>query len=208
MGLIGTTGQGKTTMLMNVLPRWPYVAVFATKPRDESMDRLIRNGGYVKYGSWKSLSAEDNPRRVIWPDATRIDSDDKQKSVFHDAFARIYREGGWCIAIDELWYIIHQLGLAKDVRTILLQGRSMGISMIAATQRPFNVPLEVYDQSTHLMFSRDNDERNLSRISGLNSAVPSAYIREIVSNLEQFQFLYLNTRTGDMVRTRAPKIGG
>jgi hypothetical protein len=201
--LIGPTGQGKTTMLKNLLPLKPFVAVFATKPRDETMTDLIVNHGYVKMERWRSINPMDVPRRVLWPDAKRLKAEDTQREVFDDALDRIYREGGWTVALDELWYIVNALRLETQVKTYLLQGRSLGISLLVATQRPAYVPLEVYDQSTHLMFWRDNDENNLRRISGI-SWRSADLIRNIVSNLDRFQVLYINTRTGEMLRTKAP----
>lgn len=204
VALIGPTGQGKTTLLTAILPVHPFVTVFATKPRDESMDRLIDSEGYLKLSKWRRLPADKYPRRVLWPDARSIDSTDKQKEVFKDAFGKIYREGNWTVAIDELWYIINTLNLGHEVKQYLLQARSLGISLVAATQRPAWVPLEVYDQSTWLFFWRDNDETNLKRLSGIN-ARSSRLITELVSNLDRFQVLCINTRDGSMVRTRAPK---
>jgi energy-coupling factor transporter ATP-binding protein EcfA2 len=189
--LIGPTGQGKTTMLMNLLPLHPYVVVFATKPRDASMDRLLQRG-YVRMDRWTSLPANRAPRRVLWPSAMELDSEEAQAIVFHDAFRRIYREGHWTVAIDELWYMANELKLGKDVRLYLLQARSLGISLLVATQRPANIPLEVYDQSTHLMFWRDNDERNLSRLSGI-SWRSADMIRYLIANLDEYQVLYVNT---------------
>lgn len=205
VALIGPTGQGKTTLLTQLLPLHPYVTVFATKPKDESMQRLIRFGGYYPIRRWQSLDPEKFPRRVLWPDAMTLDSDRVQSEVFHDAFSRIYREGGWTVAIDELWYIINILRLERDVKTYLLQARALGISLLCATQRPAWVPLEVYDQSTHLFFWRDNDENNLRRLSGI-SFRSADLIRSVVADLEKYQVLYINTRTGEMLRTRAPKI--
>lgn len=204
VALIGPTGQGKTTLLTNLLPLHPYVVVFATKPRDESMARLIRTG-YYPVKEWQRLDPKQYPRRVLWPDAGQLNSVNVQAEVFHDAFARIYREGGWTVAIDELWYIDNVLKLEMDVKLYLLQARALGISLLAATQRPAWVPLEIYDQSTHLFFWRDNDETNLRRLSGI-SFRSADLIRSVVSELEKFQVLYINTRTGQMFRTRAPKI--
>lgn len=202
VALIGPTGQGKTTLLMNLLPLHRYVTVFATKPRDESMERLIAQG-YARIDKWQSLPANRMPRRVLWPNARELDSEEQQRIVFHDAFRRIYREGHWTVAIDELWYIVNELKLGQDVRLYLLQARALGISLLVASQRPAFIPVEVYDQSTHLFFWRDNDERNLSRLSGI-SWRSADMIRYLIANLDEYQVLYVNTRTGKMCRTKAP----
>lgn len=204
VALIGPTGQGKTTLLTSLLPLHPYVTVFATKPRDDSMDRLIKSG-YYPIRRWQAMDPKQYPRRVLWPDVGDMDTAmQHQRSVFHDAFLKIYREGGWTVAIDELWYVGNILRLDMDVKLYLLQARALDISLLVATQRPAWVPLEVYDQSTHLFFWRDNDETNLKRLSGI-SFRSADLIRSVVSDLDKYQVLYINTRTGEMCRTRAPK---
>lgn len=210
VGLIGATGRGKTTMLMELLPLHPYVVVFATKRKDETMDRLIsgngQRGGYQRYEYWRRLDPRNVPRRVIWPKASAIkDMKSVQQEVFEDAFEHIYQEGGWTVAIDELWWYTNILDLGLHIRVLLLQGRSNNISMIMSTQRPAFVPTEIYSQSTHLMLWGDNDRRNLDRLGEINSR-DSALVREIVRELEDNQVLYINTRTGRMVRTHVPRL--
>lgn len=206
MALIGPTGQGKTTLLMHLLqhPQHPFQAVFATKPRDKSMDQLLTHG-YIKLERWRSIQATQWPKRVLWPNASTMDSVRVQQQVFADAMRRIFLEGGWTVAIDELWYVVHELKLERFVKLYLLQARSLDISLLLATQRPAWIPVEVYDQSTHLFFFRDNDERNLSRISGISRG-SSRLIQHMVANLEPHQVLYVNTRTGVMIRTRCPEL--
>lgn len=204
-GLIGPTGLGKTTMMCNLLPLHPFVVVTATKPRDKTMDHLIANEGYLRMDRWRSLSANQFPRRVLWPDANSLASRATQKEVFHAAFERIYREGHWTLAIDETWYMDQVLNLAGDIKTYLLQARSLGISLICATQRPAWVPRELYTSCTHLMFWRTNDDSDLKSLAGIGWKDASV-IREAVANLEPFQCLYINTRTGYMCRTRCPEV--
>jgi energy-coupling factor transporter ATP-binding protein EcfA2 len=208
VGLIGVTGAGKTTLLLNLLPFHPYVVAFATKPKDDTMDKLV-DSGYLRMDEWRSIDPRQFPRRILWPDARDLDSDERQKRVFGHAFRAIYKEGGWTVAIDELWWFDNVLGLAKEIRKYLLQARSLKISVLAGTQRPAWVPREIYTQSTHLFFFGTNDENDLKALSGL-SYRSSAFVRMVIANLEyaNHQFLYLNTRTGNMCRTRCPEIPG
>lgn len=204
LALIGPTGQGKTTLLVQLVPKHPYVTVFATKPRDETMDHFL-NQGYVKLERWRSLDPRDYPKRVLWPDATRMDSREHQRVIFTDAMERIYREGGWTVVIDETWYVANTLKMADYIKLYLLQARALGISLVNASQRPAFIPLEIYDQSTHLFFFRDNDESNLRRLSGI-SWRSADLIRAVIADLDRHQVLYINTRTGQMVRTRCPAV--
>lgn len=204
VALLGPTGQGKTTLMNRILPLRKFVTVFATKPEDDSMEWLIRQG-YYPMRRWQSLDPKEYPKRVLWPDATRLDSRKIQYDTFKYALEKIFRERRWTVAVDELWYICNMLKLNTEIKLYLLQARSLGISLVSATQRPAWVPVEVYDQSTHMFFWRDNDEPNLKRISG--TAFRSAeLVRFLVANLDKHQVLYHNTRTGVMVRTRAPKL--
>lgn len=204
VGLIGPTGQGKTTMLMALLPLHYYVAVLATKPRDVTMTNLIRRG-YEKFERWPiMLDPKEHPKRVIWPDATRMDSYETQKIVFADTLARIYRIGNWTVAIDELWYFTNVLSMGDIIKTYFLQARSLDISMISGTQRPAWVPREMYTSCTHLFFWRSNDETDLRSLSGIGFKSANL-IREVVSNLDKYETLYINTRTGQMARVKVPK---
>lgn len=205
IGLIGPTGQGKTTLSLQLLPWRRFVVVLATKPRDKVLQELRRNKGYVKMESWKNYSPTMYPRRMVWPNARDLHSDQRQKEAFSEALEAIYHEGSWTVYFDEMWYIGKHLKMEHAVKTYLLQARSLDISVVAASQRPAWIPLELYDQATHLFFFRENDERNLRRISGIGF-LNSDIIQYHVARLDDHEILYVNTRSGVMARTRAPKL--
>lgn len=200
---VGPTGGGKTTLALNIIGRRQFVTVLATKPQDEVLENLEHIDKFRRMDRWKDYDPIRVPKRVIWPDATDLYSAVNQQRAFREAMRYMYRQGGWCIYIDELWYIIHHLKLDLEVRTFLQQSRSIRVSLIALTQRPANVPLELYDQSTHLFFWLDNDERNLKRLSGI-SWKSAKLVQNMIANLEHHQVLYINTRTGDMFRFTPP----
>jgi hypothetical protein len=216
VGLVGPTESGKSTLQYAILPKRKYVCFFATKPRDDTLDAFADKGGYVRIEDWpptrgrmskKVITPEEMPRRMLWPDATEMSPAvmEHQRQVFLRAFHDIYGTGGWCVVWDEFWMMTQILGLEKEARIFLQQARSNNISFVMGMQRPSRIPLEVFDQSTHLFFWRDNDEANLKRMGGIGWKSANE-IRAFVANLEPFQVLYINTRRGWMYRTTAPEL--
>lgn len=213
VGLIGPTESGKSTLTYSILPLREYVTFFATKPADPTLEKYASAGGYVRIPDWpprggfwrRELTAEQMPRRLLWPDARSIDADVRQREVFTRAFADIYQAGGWTTVWDEFWMMTSILGMDRQSRILLQQARSNDISFVMGAQRPSRIPLELFDQSTHLFFWRDNDERNLKTIGGVGW-LASGPIRAFVANLDRYQTLYVNTRNGWMYRTTPPDI--
>lgn len=205
VGMIGPSGQGKTNLCLLILPKRDYVTVLATKPRDKTLDLYAKALHYKKIAKWNpKMKVDKYPRRILWPDASHLrQSKDIQRNAFLDALDHIYYDGGWCVVWEELWWIAQQLGMTQEAKTFLQQGRSMDISNVMATQRPAWVPLEVYDNSTHLFFWADNDETNLRRISSIGS-FNSAAIRARITTLAKHEVLYVNTRDKVMYTTRPP----
>lgn len=212
VGMIGPTDSGKSTLTFGILPMRKYVTFFATKPRDSVLDQFGLQAGYKRLEDWppktrlrKVVTAEDMPRRLLWPNAQTLYSQGRQRDVFQRAFEDIYTQGGWCTVWDEFWMMTDILDLKSESRILLQQARSMDISFVMGAQRPSRIPLELYDQATHLFFWRDNDERNLDRIGGIGYLAAKP-IKLFVANLEPHQVLYINTRRGWMYRTTAPEL--
>lgn len=197
---IGPTGGGKTTMLLQLLNRRDYVSIFEVKLRDSTMRAAIERYGYVVESDWQGAGPEHN-RVVLWPRADVDELQARQKEVFTDAIQSALSVGGWCLFFDELSYLTDLLGMGRLIRQAYQIGRSSGISIVSATQRPAFVPLVIYDQATHLFFWRENDERNLKTISGLGGMAADP-VRWEVSQLPKHTVLYLNTRLGYMVKTK------
>jgi len=217
VGLVGPTEQGKTNLGYHLLELRKFVTYLAIKPYDETLSAFCDSGKYTRLYDWpperkrflrtrKLITAQEMPRRMLWPDATALDSEEEQERVFSKALADIYSDGGWCTVLDDYWYMANILGFEKQTKKFLANARSNYIPMVIAVQRPSgNRLVEIFDQTTHLFFFRDNDETNLQRIGGVGwlAAQP---IRAFVARLEPFQFLYVNTRKGWMYRSTAPEL--
>lgn len=200
VAMIGTSGQGKSTLAKTIIPIRNYVVVFVTKARDP-LFALLKKDGFKKVSEFQGVP-DIAPKQLLAPSLSKGKSSMvDQRKVFEDAMYQVFAAGNWCIWLDELRYITDNLKLQQDVEFLLLQGRALGISLVSLTQRPVKVPLEVFDQSTHLFFWRDTDEANRRRIGGIGG-VSGAILWEEVASLEQYEFIYLNTRTGYMVKSK------
>lgn len=192
--LIGPTGCGKTTVTMALLPLRNYVCFVATKPRDPLIKSLPRKG-YTRVETWPPPDYVS--RAVLWPPITTMGHKDRQRTAIRNAMHLQYRSGGWCVVADELRYISQTLGLKAECEMFWLQGRSLGLSFVTATQRPSWVPLEAYDQASHLFIWRETDRRNLDRLGDIGG-VDTALVKRLVPKLPRHDFLYVNTRDGSM----------
>jgi len=216
MALIGPTDSGKSTLLHGVLPLRSYTTMFGTKVKDSTLDAYVDSGYFARLQDWpptekrfglfsREVSAAKMPRRLLWPDVSTLQAVYTLGPIFQKAVDDIYGRGGWCVVWDEFWMQCEILKMKQTAKILLQQARSNDISMVMGMQRPVWIPPEVFDQTRHLFFWRDNDEPNLKRIGNVGwlNAGP---IRAFVATLEPFQVLYVNNRTGFMYRTRAPEL--
>ena len=199
VSLIGPTGQGKTTLALEILPRRSYVVVLGTKVRDSTLRKLEKSQGYKKIEDWSEKKLAH--KYILWPKISSERDLPKQRRVFTKALNAIYREGRWTIYVDECRYQCDMLKMKTIMVLLWTQGRSNLITVVAGCQRPAFVPTEIYDQATHIFFWGDNDETNLKRIGGIGF-LNSKEIRYAVASLEKYQVLYVNTRSGQMIRTK------
>lgn len=200
--VIGGTGSGKTTLALNLLHIRSYVMILATKKKDEQLDAL-RKKGYHEVRALGELLSE-RPKVIYRPTMRRLDKAE-QVDAFKEALDYVYDVGRWCLFADEVRYLTHTLRLSGEMELLWLQGRSLKISIVAATQRPFHIPLEAYSQATHLFLYRDNDARNIKRLSEISGDVDHAMIRSEIQRLPRYHALYINARDGAAFRTMVPK---
>lgn len=201
--LVGGTGSGKTTLARElILPRRDYVSVFATKKKDPSLYGPLQAAGYVVTDDWDPYDAE--VRKVIYkPTISGVGKGGRagQADAFREAMEEVFEAGNWCCYFDEVAYQSNNLKLATELETLWMQGRSLGISMVAATQRPVQIPLIAYE-ANHLFLWRFTDKRNIDTISEFTGSNISV-ARAVIPRLPRHEALYINTVTDQMARTKA-----
>lgn len=215
--IVGPTGTGKSTLMRAILHKrydaGGAVCVFGTKTEDRTLSTWQRQDGLTRVDSWppkwpgwwwQRPAGDEWARRVmLWPKIRSTGDVRALGPTFGDALDQMFVARRWCVAIDELWYQAAEMGLSHELKAWWSQGRSSGLTLVGATQRPVDIPLLAYNSATHLFLFADNDPRNLDRISGLGG-LPPGEIRRIVDSLPFHDVLYVNTRKRVYLRTRAP----
>lgn len=208
---VGPTGCGKTTTQLALLRPRRFVTLLGTKPKDPTLDRFCKEAGYTRLKRWRTgfgpfttppPIGKNGAHYALWPPFRGIGDRERMAEVFRDAFPDIFAAGGWTVCADELYYLANELGLGDWLNTLWTQGRSVKISLSGGAQRPRHVPLFAWDQASHLLMWRDNDDENLRRVGGLGG-LSSRIIRETVPVLPRHWFLYVNTRDGRLAVAKA-----
>lgn len=202
---VGPTGSGKTTLTNNLLEKRRFVIFAATKKRDPTVDWLKKNQGFRVVNRIEQLHPQVHNRFIYkpsFPDVGARGLRDQHAEFFRELLNHVFVNGNWTLDLDEVRYLTEFLGLTQEYELLLLQGRSLGVTVLSKTQRPKRIPLTAFDQATHLFFWKDNDEENLKRIASLGAAHDARAIRAEVARLPHHEVLYLNTATGEKVRTK------
>lgn len=212
VALVGMTGSGKTTLARQLLPLRDYVVVFGTKSRDESLYEPLQREGFVTKTKWNPWEWEQTRERyVIFAPPLELSDDPspketteaqaKQAEAFRAALVQIFKAGGWCCYFDEVRYLADDLGLARELNLLWLQGRSLGVTMVASTQRPRSVPLNTFEQAIWSFLFRvsdRDDRRRASEFTGLLAPV----VFEAVGRLPRNEFVAVNSVDDLIVRSR------
>lgn len=218
--LIGPTGRGKTVLWRNLIryreQRDAHILIVATKAKDDSLGELTPSGfwvtkrqlnrhprGYLLTRSWSRATRVDHPRVLLWVKYRGPASVNKQRQEAQEALQDIFSQGGWTVVLDELRWFVDRMKLEQWVVDLYLQGRSLGVTAIAGTQRPRHVPLEVYSNAMHLYIWGTKDTQDLRRLGGLGG-MDELEIREAVGNLTGHDVLYIDALRERMYVTRAP----
>jgi hypothetical protein len=203
LSIIGPTNSGKTTLLLKLLYKRDYVTIIGTKPEDDTLSNFRKvHKEYQITPVWPPAQA--SYRNILWPKYTQPGDENKQRRAIDYALRSMFTDRGWCVVADEIWYLSNVLKLDGLLQSYYLQGRSIGLTLAGATQRPRGVPLEMYSQATHLFLFRTGDDYDRQRLGEIGMA-NTRLIRDTLETLPFRTFLYVNAATGEMCISRVQK---
>lgn len=200
VSFIGPTESGKTTLMQPLLARSAsadlpaYMTVM--KPRDKTVSDFLA----AHKETWRRTVTFPPPPVVgkkpvgwvVWPHHTRdpVGDEARHRALFVKMHRDLYVRGDCIIADDEAVSLVREMKMAPDLIRIWTKGRSNGCGIWAATQRPAMVPLEMYDQASHLFLAHDPDKRSQERFSEIGGVDPDLVI-DVVKALPRFHWLYI-----------------
>jgi hypothetical protein len=175
IALLGQTGSGKTYTARDLLHIRDYVMVLAVKRHDDVLQQFARaSAGAPKYHKLKQWPPDyyvDKGLFVVRPESL---ADSTQASKVYEVLNGVFKQGSWCLFVDDTGYVTGTLGLKRAITVLLNQGRSSGISVVTAatqvTSVAANIPSETLRQVRHVLMWRFESEADIeacARICGV-----------------------------------------
>lgn len=152
--VIGRNGTGKTFLVSRLLTRRRYVVVLKTKKDQEDRDYWR---GFHLTRKASTLKSRTYDRILLMPEYRA------QAREGAELLEQVWRQGSWCVVIDENWYA-ERLGLEPWITRLLTQGRSERITVVVGMQRPVDVSRFGISQAQHV-FAFKGDGRDAETIA-------------------------------------------
>jgi hypothetical protein len=202
-----TQRSGKTellfTGLQSQMPTDADVTAFCMKPRDRTTAAWTDRLEFRETPQWppqRKLFRGAPPGYTLWPRHTfDPDVDDEHiRAEFRKAMLAGYKNGNTILFLDEIYGILAELGLVKELNAILTRGMGMGCGAWMATQKPSGtqqagMPGFVFNSPTHMFLAPDNVAANRKRYGELAGDFDPREVEDItLHQLAPFEFLYLH----------------
>jgi hypothetical protein len=207
---IGPTGSGKTVLNRQLLRLRAQVVVLGVKQRDPELYGPFQKEGYELRRTFDAdwIFDDEEPDLILFvPQTTKQRATERRKELgerFRQALADIYQEGYWCVYCDDVSYLASQLGVTPELEELWLLGRSEGVTLVASSQEPVNIPVMAYGMATHLFLFNNPDvyrARRMAELTGVNREIA----QETILSLPPHEFLYINKNTKQLLRSKVTR---
>lgn len=217
VAIYGPTGSGKswferTILMERARLRGSHVVVIATKPADET----LRGMGWPIVTSWPPKRRWRDKRNshdqvIFWAKADGLDSEgrERQREAIEDLLSQLWRPNSNVIVVfDELAYVEQELKLSTTITTYFREARSLGITIVANTQRPSGVTRWMHSEASWSVFFAPKDVEDAERLA--ETAGDKTYYLRVFKELrrDKYEFCLVHSLTNEAVISSIPKKGG
>ena len=202
---IGPTGSGKTVLNRELLKLRDFVVVLGVKNRDPELYGGFEREGYRQVDKFSASPPDDaDEERVLYvPKTSKHGQDGRRERAakLRHALNDVYDAGSYAVYIDDVQYVSDQLGLATELEELWMLGRSEGVTVVASSQEPVNIPLMAYGMATHLCLVKNPDLRRADRMAEL-TGVNRDVVRDTILRMPPHEFLYVRKTDSYMARSK------
>lgn len=196
LSIVAQTGFGKTTFIRELIDVRAYVVIIANKREDDSLypplhPQLARLG-FEPVDDFDPRDL-DRPRQIFYCPLEGSDKkdEDRQRERIRKVLRELYMSRGWCVVLDEVAYLSKDLKLDRELNALWREGRSAGTTVVAGTQRPVNVPRNMWEMATHTVgFKITGREDRVTASEYLGDSQGIAF--ETFKRLDRYEFLYID----------------
>ncbi len=165
--VMGSTGSGKSYFVRMILlerarARGSHIVAVVTKPDDETITGI----GWPIIESWPPDYGKN--RVIFWPKSKGISKAGRevQKAKILDLLNKLWvAKSNTIIYFDEIAYVSRDLGLNLEVEKYFREGRTLGITVLATTQRPQGVTRYMHSESSWTICFAPKDDADAERMA-------------------------------------------
>jgi hypothetical protein len=198
--ILGQNGSGKSFFVVTILKarakmRGSSIVAVVTKPDDETLTGM----GWPVIDSWPPEYGKNCV--IYWPKSKGISKAgrEQQKAKILDLLNKLWvPKSNIIIYFDEIAYICRDLGLNLEAEKYLREGRALGITVVATTQRPQGVTRYMHSESQWTICFAPKDDADAERMAEVLGS-KRLYV-PILRMLDQtkYEFLIVHNLTGQM----------
>ncbi len=207
--VLGPTGCGKSfwekhVLLERVKLRRSHVVILLTKPADKTLAEL----DWPVISKWPPSEWDSKNRQVVF----HAKSTGLTKAARARQAAQVEQllDGLWhpdanvVLAVDEIAYVEQELGLRTHMTTYFREGRTLGITIMASTQRPAGVSRAVHSETGWVVAFAPKDEDDAERMAQILGE--KKHYREVLMDLdrEKREFVMVHNLTREAYISHIP----
>lgn len=207
--ILGPTGSGKSyfekwILVERAKMRGSAVVILLTKPADTTI--LSMNWPVVT--KWPPNEWNSKNRQVVYHAGSAGLSKaarERQAEKVEDLLDKLWHpDANVILAVDEIAYVEQELGLRTHMTTYYREARTLGITIVASTQRPAGVSRAVHSESAWTVAFAPKDEDDAERVAQILGN--KRHYREVLNDLdrEKREFLLLHNLTREAYISHIP----